>query len=296
MGRGEKGEFSVHDRRSGFAIIDNVLIDTYGPLIGAYGLAAYCILVRFANRQGTDAYPSYQTVAELMGASRRTAMRAIARLVRLGLIEKEKRKKQGESISNMYCLLDIKRPQVSQVVGSDSQSPRGDSRTLGSDSQSPDQDTINKTPLTRHHDPPDDDDALSVSVKEGVHVGSYARGDRTHDATRSDDPPPAPDLELLALRTAAHALVIETLGESSWDKWPAYRDRLFREQLRLACYWCKRMQIVYITDDKINNPVGFVRDGIESGQPPALAPTDISSIDEFIALHIELAYSGVLTP
>ena len=61
-GRQQDG-FEVKDeRRSGFAIIDNIFIDEYGPLLGAYGIAAYCILARFANRQGTDCWPSYSSV------------------------------------------------------------------------------------------------------------------------------------------------------------------------------------------------------------------------------------------
>jgi hypothetical protein len=135
----------------------------------------------------------------------------------------------------------------------------------------------------------DDDDALSVSVKANVDVGSYARGDHAHDATRSENDP-----EWYAIRQAAEAMVSETLGgSSSWDRWEAYRDSLSKEQLRLACHWCKRLQIVYITSDSINNPVGFVRDGIESGQLPALSPLDRTTIEEFINLHVEFAQSGL---
>jgi len=150
------GGFAVKDRRPGFAIIDNALIDDYGPTIGAYGIAAYCILVRFAKADGTDAYPSYQTVADLMNTSRSTAIRAIKKLTQLGLIEKESRRSKGESLSNIYVLVDIKRMRVSQVVGSVPQQPPSVpqrlpsvSQQLGSVPGTPDQDTNNKTPITR---------------------------------------------------------------------------------------------------------------------------------------------------
>jgi hypothetical protein len=145
--------FAVKDRRSGFAIIDNTLIDDYGPLIGAYGIAAYCILVRFARADGTDSYPSYQKVADLMGASRSTAIRAIKRLIELRLIEKEKRSINGESLSNIYALIDITKLEVLQVVGSVSQELPSVTQLLGSVSQEPG--GVPRTPdqytITRHH-------------------------------------------------------------------------------------------------------------------------------------------------
>lgn len=156
-----KGEFSVQDRRPGFAIIDNELIDDYGPLLGAYGIAAYCILVRFANRQGTDAYPSYQTVGKLMGASRSTAIRSINNLVKHGLIDKEKRESKGEPQSNMYTILPVRKPQASQVVGGVPQQPPSVprqppsvSQQLPSVSQEPDQYTNNNTPITKEGESP----------------------------------------------------------------------------------------------------------------------------------------------
>ena len=172
------GGFAVKDRRPGFAMIDNALIDDYGPTIGAYGIAAYCILVRFARADGTDAYPSYQKVAELMGTSRSTAIRAIKKLVGLGLIEKEGRKSKGESLSNIYILVHITKTQAQQEVGSVPQTlpsiPQtlpSIPQTLGSVPRTPDQDTItihsNNTPSTieSSSDGHDDDDETRKTVK-----------------------------------------------------------------------------------------------------------------------------------
>ncbi len=283
--------FMVRDRRSGFAIIDNLLIDDYGPTIGAYGIATYCILVRFARADGTESFPSYQKVADLMGASRNTAIKAIKGLVKLGLVEKEKRSLKGESLSNSYVLIDITRIQELHVVGSASQIPPSASQIPPSASQippsasrEPDQDTNNKTPITRHHNnDDDDDDGVFSSV---VKVNSSERAVR--EATRNQ--PIAP--ELLGLRKAANDMVEETLGPTSWDGWEKYRDQLSKAQLRLVCYWCRAVALRWLSarseeDEVISNPVGLVRYGVQSETAPGIPPDAQQSVDEYINIMIE---------
>lgn len=287
--------FTVKDRRSGFALIDNIVIDDYGPLIGAYGIAAYCILVRFARADGTDSYPSYQKVAELMGVCRNTAIKAIKMLVKMGLIDKESRRAKGESLSNSYTLIDVTRQQAYQVVGSPPnappsalQIPPSPPNALGSAlqilpsaSHAPDQYTNNNTPITIHLNKHDDDDDARGSpllVKEN----SRARADR--EATRTID------AELLTLREAAQHMVEETLGSRSWDGWEKYRDQLSKEQLRLVCYWCKAVVLRWLSsksDDPIENPVGLVRHGVDNGIYPGIPPIDQQSVDDYINMLAE---------
>ena len=165
--------FVVQDRRKGFGIIGNDFVDWYGPIVGAYGIAAYCILVRFATASGEDAKPSYNTVARLMKATRPTAIKAIKQLVFLKLIGKETRTIRGEPATNIYTILDI--PELTkvdslreplQVVGSKRDLPPSQCDLLPSvpglpPSQPdlppskrglPDQYTMINTPYSIHHD------------------------------------------------------------------------------------------------------------------------------------------------
>jgi len=111
--------------------------------VPAYGKLVYLYLCRRANADGKS-IPSYQTIADDCGLSRRTAIRAIKELETIGLLVITKRKRENNSnTSNLYLIFPPHEPfrkgeerinengQIEQVFGSDSQ-------TLGgSDSQSP---------------------------------------------------------------------------------------------------------------------------------------------------------------
>lgn len=205
FGMGEKkgnqpDGFVVQDRRKGFGIIGNDFVDWYGPIVGAYGIAAYCILVRFATASGEDAKPSYNTVARLMKATRPTAIKAIKQLVFLKLIGKETRTIRGEPATNIYTILDI--PELTKenslreplpVVGSKRDLPPSQCDLLPSvprlpPSQSdlppskrglPDQYTMINTPYSIHHDqdnppPPPLQDPRSGNEAFGGGGGGWA--------------------------------------------------------------------------------------------------------------------------
>lgn len=303
MSRGKGDRIKVSDRRSGFSIIDNMLIDCYGPIIGAYGIAAYCILVRFARADGTDAYPSYQTVADLMNASRSTAKRAINNLVILGLVEKEDRRIRGEPMSNMYTLLDIKKPEENQEVGRVSQTlPRVQqtlprvSQTLGRVSQTPDQDTYNKTPITRHleQDPylelnfnPNDDDVFDPSL---VQVDRAAfRSLRADQAT-----PTETDTALRVLRREVETQLDVYTGPM-WDDREGWLNQRSFDELYATLLWCEVVGERMDQDpDAIRDPVGFIRCGVEQRKTPGLRPSQIERIDGRVAMILELAEKGIL--
>ncbi|RIK38001.1 MAG: hypothetical protein DCC55_22440 [Chloroflexi bacterium] len=97
------------NRQPGFCIIDNELLDEYAPRIGAYGVAVYALIVRFAGRKDA-AFPSYQTIADRIGISRRKAISTVQALLDMGLIEKTKRVGPTGNTSNLYTLLDLKKP------------------------------------------------------------------------------------------------------------------------------------------------------------------------------------------
>jgi hypothetical protein len=126
--------FEVVDRRKrGYFTVDNVLLDVYGAQLGPYGIAVYCCLARFANRE-QECWPSFETIAKRTGMSRRQVVREIALLEQLEIIAMTPRlDDRGRHRSNLYILLDI-------VGNGDTQSPRMVTHSHpSSDRQSPKQ-------------------------------------------------------------------------------------------------------------------------------------------------------------
>lgn len=68
----------------------------------------WCCLVRYANHSSMRCYPSLSTLARDLGVARRTVMRIVRRLVKLGLLDKESRMTvDGDPDSNEYVLRRI---------------------------------------------------------------------------------------------------------------------------------------------------------------------------------------------
>ncbi len=94
-------------RRWPFYIVDNAILDIYGPKIGPYGIAVYSALARYADREGT-CYPSMGSIAKKTGISRRTVISTLQKLVEFKLIEVERRHSaRGDRDSNLYVLLNV---------------------------------------------------------------------------------------------------------------------------------------------------------------------------------------------
>lgn len=72
--------------------------------IGATAYAVYSALVYHADAAGA-CWPSIETIASMIGASNRTARRALRRLVTAGLIEIEERIDGTRQLSNFYRIL-----------------------------------------------------------------------------------------------------------------------------------------------------------------------------------------------
>lgn len=104
-GTNQAAPFEVDDRREHpFFMVDNALIQDYGSKIGVYGIAAYNVLAMYAG-SNSESWPSYQTIADLMNASRPLAVKAIQTLSKYGLIKKEARlSESGDRASNRYIL------------------------------------------------------------------------------------------------------------------------------------------------------------------------------------------------
>jgi len=72
-------------------------------------VSAYIALSKFADNNTKKCYPSYRRLAETMGASERTAIRAVKELEDKGAILIERRPKEdGDNETNIYELIAVK--------------------------------------------------------------------------------------------------------------------------------------------------------------------------------------------
>lgn len=110
-------------RTPGWYWSDNDLIDHYGPLIGAYGIAVYSALARYADRDGRS-FPSYNKLAKQLHMSRMKVISTIKDLADYGLITIEQRlDARGDPASNEYTLTEIARQSQELDRGSTSRVP-----------------------------------------------------------------------------------------------------------------------------------------------------------------------------
>lgn len=119
---------TLHDARRSYRFwMDDALIDTYGPKIGAYGIALYALLARHA-RQG-QCFPSYKHMMRQLNVSRMTIFRTLQTLEKEGLITKERRQgAQGDLISSLYTLTHISHeeaPSLPEIPPSTCEIPGG---------------------------------------------------------------------------------------------------------------------------------------------------------------------------
>lgn len=96
----------IRDQRGGqrYFIDNHFLRGGYGRVLGPYGIAVYNVLCLHADGKSQQAFPSYQTIADLSGMSRRQVIRTIKKLEALNLIHVER--SNGEA-PNRITLLAI---------------------------------------------------------------------------------------------------------------------------------------------------------------------------------------------
>lgn len=98
----ETTEIRISDKRQGVFVVDNVVMNHYGALMGAGGIALYVTLCRFANNHSQECYPSIETIKKGTGMDKHTIIRQLIRLEKMRLIKSEK--KLGEVTT--YTLLE----------------------------------------------------------------------------------------------------------------------------------------------------------------------------------------------
>lgn len=159
-------------REPGFYIIDNELIDNYGPTIGVYGVAVYNVLAQYANKNGSRIFPSYQTIADKLGISRPKVIDTIKKLIDVGLIKKSPRiDSAGDMTSNEYMLVKLKGgkqdlpPSKQDLPPSKREQPRVvNDVNQGGKPRLPDQDPVNKTQLNNTQSSSGDDEKSNVMI------------------------------------------------------------------------------------------------------------------------------------
>jgi DNA-binding MarR family transcriptional regulator len=101
---------------------NNALVDDYGPIIGAHGMAVYTVLARFADHTSQSCHPSFQTIAKRLKLSRRKVVAIVDQLETCGLIRREPRMDEaGDSQSNRYTLLSVEPVIRDEVVHEENQ-------------------------------------------------------------------------------------------------------------------------------------------------------------------------------
>lgn len=139
----EDPQIEVVDRRKrGYFTIDNVLLDVYGGQLGPHGIAVYAALARFANHE-QECWPTYRTITDRTGVSRRQIVREIEKLETLKIIAITRRvDEKGQRTSHLYTLLDIVGGGATQALGG------GATQAPGSATQAPKQSLKKKYPST----------------------------------------------------------------------------------------------------------------------------------------------------
>ena len=108
-------------RRFPFVVTPLWVVDH--PDVTPLDVAVYVAIKRHADGDG-EAYPSRARIAELAKVSVDTVDRAVKRLIEIGALEKEvRRKKNGDPTSNLYTIHEEPVGYRSQRQGSRSQRP-----------------------------------------------------------------------------------------------------------------------------------------------------------------------------
>lgn len=87
-----------------FAMVEKDVL--FSPELTALEKLVYCVLCAFSDNNTRPCYPSYNTIAEKVGCSKKTAIQCVASLCEKGWIQKmEQRTKRGGHRSNLYFLV-----------------------------------------------------------------------------------------------------------------------------------------------------------------------------------------------
>ena len=87
-----------------FAIVEKDVL--FSPELTALEKLVYCVLCAFSDNNTRSCYPSYNTIAEKVDCSKKTAIQCVASLCKKGWMQKiEQRTKKGGHHNNLYILV-----------------------------------------------------------------------------------------------------------------------------------------------------------------------------------------------
>ena len=96
----------IVDRREKFSMVGDKFTKEYMRKVGGNGAAAYLALMFFANNSNGAVWPSQDTIAEMMGTTRKTAGVACKKLAEYNIVSiKERFTETGRRTSNLIELL-----------------------------------------------------------------------------------------------------------------------------------------------------------------------------------------------
>lgn len=253
----------VDRRNRGFFWADNAIIRQYGKRLGPNGIAVYMALACHVGSERT-CFPSYATIAEEVGMSRRGVINAINQIAALGLIAVTPRHSDDGRIhnSNLYTLLNA--PPIiasDDGEGSAGTTPASEPGALPSAGHAPgvvqdmhqgsaphalgvvhhmhpkdtqlEQDPMNKTQ--------GEEDPKKAADLSPIHTRAHTRAHTREDAPDADAPPPISS-ELIrsvevtagisgpAMRMIIHKFkpLCDTAGISLLEEAALYRDKMQR--------------------------------------------------------------------
>lgn len=96
-----------HRGGAGFFSLSNRIVDEWGRVLTAGGLAVYTVMARHANNESSHAWMSQQTIAECLGLTRQTVGEYLSDIVALGLAERFEERMPDGSVRHTYELLPV---------------------------------------------------------------------------------------------------------------------------------------------------------------------------------------------
>jgi hypothetical protein len=100
---------SIRDQRQpGWFFVDNEIIDKYGAQLGAYGVAVYCVLSRYAKNGNQQVNLSARDIGSALGISQDRVRKSLADLASVGLIHLLIPDRPAPGLISTITLLNVK--------------------------------------------------------------------------------------------------------------------------------------------------------------------------------------------